>query len=159
MLVTPSAHAPSRRRRLLAAFLSAGAVLGAGLVSAAPAQAATLGQSVVVEASHHVGQPYVYGAAGPTRFDCSGFTQYVFGRFGRHLPRTTSSQYSWAYMHHISASSKALGDLIFMRDSSGAISHVGIYAGSNTWWVAPHTGAYVKRQTLYSTNYSVGRVY
>ena len=124
-----------------------------GLV--APAEAATtLGQRAVTEASHHRGQPYVYGAAGPTRFDCSGFTLYVYSRFGKRLAHNAAMQY--AQVRHISKSAIRPGDLVFMRDGGG-IGHVGIYAGGNRWWVAPHTGASVKLQTLYSTNYVVGR--
>ena len=119
------------------------------------ADAGTIGQQAVSEASRHQGQPYVYGAAGPTRFDCSGFTLYVYGRFGKRLAHSASTQYSQT--RHIAKYSKAVGDLIFMRESSGRIGHVGIYAGGNRWWVAPKSGDHVKLQTLYSTNYVVGR--
>ncbi|MDP9183913.1 MAG: NlpC/P60 family protein, partial [Actinomycetota bacterium] len=55
--------------------------------TATPAQAMTSYQyRLMNEAARHKGQPYVYGAAGPTRFDCSGFTLYVFSRFGKRLP-------------------------------------------------------------------------
>ena len=148
---------PTRRLRLpsvLAALLTLlSSVLIGGL--SAPAEASTLGQLAVTEASHHRGQPYAYGAAGPTRFDCSGFTLYVYGRLGKHLAHSAATQYT--QVRHIGRSAIRPGDLVFMRDGGGGIGHVGIYAGGNRWWVAPHTGARVKLQTLYSTNYVVGR--
>ena len=146
----------SMLRRALT-FLAALASLSSILLVSSPAQAATtLGQRAVAEAKTHAGDPYVYGAAGPHRFDCSGFTMYVFGRFGKSLPHNSARQY--AVTRHVSKSSRLVGDLIFMRNSSGTITHVGIYAGSNKWWVAPKSGDHVKLQTLYSTNYVVGRV-
>ena len=155
-ITTQPRTARARRLPLLLALLLA--VLAPVLItSATPASAApTLGQKAVYEAARHRGQLYQYGAAGPTRFDCSGFTLYVYGRFGKRLPHSTNQQY--AVTTHIAKASKAVGDLVFMRTSSGTLSHVGIYAGSNKWWVAPKTGDVVKLQTLYSSNYVVGRV-
>ena len=151
-------RARMRRRRLLAAALLASAVTSGAVVTAAPAQAGTIGQQAVSEASRHQGAPYVYGAAGPTKFDCSGFTMYVWGRMGKRLPHSSSQQYTSSAVRHIAKSSKAVGDLIFMKNSSGRITHVGIYAGSNTWWVAPKSGDRVKHQALYSSNYVVARL-
>jgi cell wall-associated NlpC family hydrolase len=156
MLITTRARV--RRKRLVAAVLLASAVTSGGIAAAAPAGAATVGQQAVREASRHQGQPYVYGAAGPTKFDCSGYTMYVWGRLGKRLPHNSSQQYTSGAVRHIAKTSKAVGDLIFMKNSSGRISHVGIYAGSNTWWVAPKSGDRVKHQTLYSSNYLVARV-
>ncbi len=116
----------------------------------------TLGQQVVAEAARHEGAPYVYGAAGPTRFDCSGFTRYVYGRFGKVLPHNSTAQYRATA--RVAQQDKQPGDLLFVRSSSGAITHVGIYAGSGSWWVAPKTGDRVKLQRVYTTRYSVGRV-
>ena len=45
-----------------------------------------------------------------------------------------------------------------MKNSSGRIRHVGIHAGSNTFWGAPKSGDHVKRQALYSSNYVVARL-
>lgn len=150
--------AASRARRTLLAVVLLLATLLSGLVTAQPAQAATFGQRVVAEAQRHQGKPYYYGATGPSRFDCSGFTLYVFSRFDKRLPHNSAQQYNAAGVRHISKASRAVGDLIFMRNSSNRITHVGIYAGSNKWWVAPKSGDHVKLQTLYSSNYLVGRV-
>lgn len=150
----------SRFRRVTAATALALVALGTGsVVTAAPADAAgSLGQRAVAEARTHLGKPYVYGATGPSTFDCSGFTLYVFRKLGRSLPHSSSGQYTASGVRHVSASSKAVGDLIFMKSSSGRITHVGIYAGDNKWFVAPKSGDRVKLQTLYSTRYVVGRL-
>jgi cell wall-associated NlpC family hydrolase len=113
-----------------------------------------LGQRIVSEASRHLGAPYVYGATGPSAFDCSGFTQYVFGRLGVVLPRTAAQQY--AAVRHVANADKRVGDLIFFRLGGGGIDHVGIYAGKNQIVVAPKTGDRVKFETIW-TAYSVGR--
>ena len=153
-----SLHAPVHRIPALLALLTA---LVASLLvgaTAAPAQAATPGTAAVQEASHHQGQPYAYGATGPTRFDCSGFTLYVFSRFGRHLPHSSSAQYNATGVRHIAKSSKQPGDLIFIRNSSGSIYHVGVYAGNGKFWHAPKSGDHVRLAAIYSSNYVVGRL-
>ncbi|MDX6273746.1 MAG: hypothetical protein QOJ92_956 [Frankiales bacterium] len=116
---------------------------------------ATLGSRAVTEASHHAGAPYQWGAAGPTRFDCSGFTRYVFGRLGKSLPHNSSQQYG--SVHHISKSSMRVGDLIFIHDGGG-IYHVGIYAGSGYMWHSPHSGDHVRKGKIWTSSYYVGRV-
>jgi cell wall-associated NlpC family hydrolase len=146
------------RARLRASALLLLLVSAFGVVATAtPANAAmtTYQYRVMNEAARHKGQPYVYGAAGPTRFDCSGYTLYVFGRFGKRLPHSSARQYG--VVRHISKSSKQVGDLIFFRDSSGHIYHVGIYAGSGRIWHAPHSGSYVKLATIWTSSYVVGR--
>ena len=116
----------------------------------------SFGTRVIQEASRHAGAPYQWGAAGPTRFDCSGFTMYVFKRFGKSLPHSSGQQYSVS--KHISRSSMRVGDLLFFHSSSGSINHVAIYAGNGYMWAATHTGSYVKKQKIYSSSYYVGRV-
>lgn len=114
-----------------------------------------LGQRAVIEASHHQGAPYQYGAAGPSRFDCSGFTRYVWGRLGKSLPHNSGQQYG--VVRHVAKSSAQPGDLLFFY-SSGGIYHVGIYAGGGYMWHSPHTGDVVKRAQIWSSSYYVGRV-
>ncbi len=112
------------------------------------------GQQVLAEAARHAGAPYVYGAAGPATFDCSGFTMYVFGRLGRSLPHSSAAQY--AVTPRISASAKQPGDLLFFF-TGGSVTHVGIYAGGNSMWASPHSGDVVKLQPIYAA-YAVGRI-
>lgn len=73
-----------------------------------------------------MGTPYVFGATGPSSFDCSGFTSYVFSHMGISLPRTSQSQfYSGA---QISRNELVAGDLVFFNTYT-KLGHVGIYIG------------------------------
>jgi cell wall-associated NlpC family hydrolase len=115
----------------------------------------SLASRVLAEARRHEGAPYSYGAAGPTRFDCSGFTMYVFGRFGIHLPHSSAQQA--AVTRRIPDAQKQPGDLIFTYHG-GTIGHVGIYAGGNQMWAAVESGDVVRLQSFAGRTYSVGRV-
>ncbi len=115
------------------------------------APSSNLGIRAIQMAATQRGKPYVWGATGPQSFDCSGLTQYVFSRLGRHLPRSTYQQYAAT---KIPANQLQPGDLIFARD----LSHVGIYAGYGSMWNAPHTGAAVRLQAVWYSGYLVGRV-
>jgi cell wall-associated NlpC family hydrolase len=101
------------------------------------------------------GRPYRYGAAGPRAFDCSGYVQYVFKKQHWKLKRTAAAQYRQT--KHVSKKSARTGDLVFFYGSRGAY-HVGIYAGRGRMWAAPHTGAKVRNQKIYGSNWKVGRV-
>lgn len=113
------------------------------------------GKRVIEEAARHYGKPYQWGAAGPNRFDCSGFTMYVFGRFGKSLPHNSRQQYS--VVRKVAKSDKRVGDLIFTYNSSG-IHHVSIYAGNGYIWHSPRSGSYVHKKKMWSNSYYVGRV-
>jgi cell wall-associated NlpC family hydrolase len=85
----------------------------------------TAGKSNLISYAYNfIGIPYVWGAEGPRSFDCSGFTMYVYKKFGVDLPHYTGSQIGVG----ISVSRKNLkqGDLIFFN-TTGKASHVGIY--------------------------------
>jgi cell wall-associated NlpC family hydrolase len=110
------------------------------------------GQEVLAEAARHRGAPYQYGATGPSAFDCSGFTRYVFGRLGKSLAHNAAAQRNETQA--VSRSAMRVGDLVFL-DGNG---HVGIYAGNGNMWDAPHSGAYVNLRRIYSSSYTVGRV-
>lgn len=116
----------------------------------------TIAGRAVHTASNQQGDPYRWGAAGPDRFDCSGLTSYSYAKAGKRIPRTSQEQYRAA--RKVSQSSKRVGDLIFLKNSSGRVYHVGIYAGQGNWWVARRTGTTVTKQKIYTSNYSVGRV-
>ena len=115
----------------------------------------TLGQKAVTEAKRHQGQAYQYGAAGPTRFDCSGFTRYVYSRLGKSLPHNSGAQHDAT--KRIAKSAKRPGDLIFTY-RSGRITHVGLYAGGTDMWSPVQTGDHVRLQSFSGRTYSVGRV-
>ena len=114
----------------------------------------SIGSRIVAEAAKHKGAPYVWGATGPSSFDCSGFTRYVFKKMGSTLPRTAQAQYDAA--QHLSRSQAQPGDLIFVG-SPGSIYHVAIYAGNGKIWTAPQPGESVKLGNLWG-DYRVGRI-
>jgi cell wall-associated NlpC family hydrolase len=93
---------------------------------------------------------YVYGGTTPSGFDCSGFTQYVFGAVGIGLPRTSEAQQQAA----TSVSNPAPGDLVFFGSPA---YHVGIYAGSGMMWDSPHPGASVGLHAIWSSSATFGR--
>ena len=124
------------------------------VVDVAP-MSGSLADRVLAEARRHEGAPYEYGAAGPYRFDCSGFTMYVFGRFGISLPHNAAQQA--AVTTPVPDSQMRPGDLIFTYHG-GSIGHVGIYAGGTQMWAAVKTGDVVRLQSFAGQSYSVGRV-
>jgi cell wall-associated NlpC family hydrolase len=114
------------------------------------------GAKVLAEAKRHKGAPYRFGASGPKRFDCSGYTLYVYRKAaGKKLPHKANSQQH--YGSAVSKSKKKAGDLLVFRSGSYG-THVGIYAGGGYMWAAPHTGSSVKKQKVYSSNYVVRRL-
>jgi cell wall-associated NlpC family hydrolase len=111
---------------------------------------------VLAEAAKHKGAPYKFGASGPNRFDCSGYTMYVYKKaVGKKLPHKANSQQR--YGKAVGKGSKKAGDLLVFRSGSYG-THVGIYAGGGYMWAAPHTGDKVKKQKVYGKNYVVRRL-
>jgi NlpC/P60 family len=98
------------------------------------------GQQVLDEAKKFLGDPYVYGGAGPATFDCSGLVDYVLGQLGvSGVPRTADAQYGWA--QQITASQLQPGDLIFSQWEGGSgVGHVAFYAGNGQTLEASQTG-------------------
>jgi len=92
-----------------------------------------------------LGDPYVWGAAGPNSFDCSGLTMYSWGAAGVSLPHSSSAQYS--AVQHVAISDLQPGDLVFYYSP---ISHVGIYIGGGRVIDAPYPGLSVHISGLYS---------
>ena len=86
------------------------------------------GSTVVATAKNYIGSKYVYGATGPTSFDCSGFTSYVYKLHGISLNRTAQAQYSNGTS--VSRGNLQPGDLIMFGSSASSINHVAIYIGN-----------------------------
>ena len=128
----------------------------AAVKRAAAQTRAAFGARVIHAASQYGGTPYSYGATGPSRFDCSGFTRFIFAKFGISLPHSSSGQYS--VVRHIASSQKRIGDLVFFHSGSGHVYHVGIYAGGNEIWAATHTGDFVRLEGMWNASYYVGRI-
>jgi cell wall-associated NlpC family hydrolase len=105
-----------------------------GLLAAPIRQTAGAIQDVLTR----VGMPYVWGAAGPDSFDCSGLVQWAWAQAGVHLPRIASDQQAWATP--VPISQLAPGDLVFFGSPA---HHVGMYIGNGLMINAPHAGASV----------------
>ncbi|MER5741211.1 MULTISPECIES: NlpC/P60 family protein [unclassified Streptomyces] len=86
-----------------------------------------------------LGKPYVWGATGPSAYDCSGLTQAAWRAAGVSLPRTTYTQINAG--RRVSRSELAPGDLVFFYSG---ISHVGLYIGGGQMIHAPRPGAPVR---------------
>ena len=114
------------------------------------------GKKILTEAKKHKGALYKYGAAGPKRFDCSGFTMYVYKKAaGRKLPHKANSQQR--YGTKIAKNKKKPGDLIIVRSGSYGY-HASIYAGNGYIWDSPRSGARVSKRKLWTSSYVVRRL-
>jgi cell wall-associated NlpC family hydrolase len=135
--------AAERAAAALAARAAAARAAAAALSSqpvSSPVVSGSGGARVAVQwAYRELGKPYVWGAAGPDSFDCSGLTQYVWAKAGVYLDHYTGSQ--WNEGRHVSVSDLQPGDLVFFGSD---LHHVGIYIGNGNMIEAPHTGANVR---------------
>jgi cell wall-associated NlpC family hydrolase len=111
-----------------------------------------MGGPAVAYAKSKIGNGYVYGAAGPSVFDCSGLTMAAWSQAGVSLPHSSSAQYSSG--RHISESELQPGDLVFYYSP---ISHVGMYIGNGQIVNALNPGAGVVISGLHDMPY-VGAV-
>ena len=166
----------------LGACLCAGSLIGAGTNSAAaPAPAAPAAvtaaapaeltlvanatavskqqakrNKIIAEAKKHIGKPYRYAASGPKRFDCSGYTMYVYRRaIGKKLPHKANSQRR--YGKWIPKSQARPGDLLIFK-SGGYGYHAAIYAGGKYMYDSPRPGKKVGKHKIWSRNYVVRRI-
>ena len=96
-----------------------------------------------------VGDSYVYGAAGPSAFDCSGLTMMAWAQAGVGLPHSSSAQFGSG--PHVSSSALQPGDLVFYYSP---ISHVGIYIGNGLIVHAANPGTGVRVAGVFSMPYS-----
>ncbi|QNP64827.1 C40 family peptidase [Streptomyces genisteinicus] len=99
---------------------------------------------VLAFARAQIGKPYVWGATGPSSYDCSGLTQAAWKAAGVDLPRTTWDQVEVG--KRVATSDLLPGDLVFFYDD---ISHVGIYIGDGMMIHAPKPGANVREESIY----------
>lgn len=108
------------------------------------------GATVVETAKKYIGCSYVYGTSGPSSFDCSGFTSYVFKQHGISLNRTAAGQYSNGVA--VSRDQLQPGDLVMFGKSG--INHVGIYIGGGQIVHAANKSRGVTTDTINSGYYN-----
>ena len=101
------------------------------------------GEEVVNYAKTFLQVKYVSGGNGPTSFDCSGYTCYVYKNFGVSLARTTGGQATAGV--EVAKKDLQLGDIVvFNDDANKKIGHVGIYVGNNSFIHASNPNPYPK---------------
>jgi hypothetical protein len=102
-----------------------------------------------------IGDPYLYAANGPDRWDCSGLTVGAYRSVGIGLPRVSRQQF-WAGAF-VPASQLLPGDLVFLAyvpSDPTTIHHVGMYAGDGLMVHAPRTGDVVRLGPVHLPDYA-----
>ncbi|MFB6990828.1 NlpC/P60 family protein [Streptomyces sp. NPDC056304] len=121
-----------------------GSGAGAGAGTGSDSSATTKAEKVLAFARAQLGKPYVWGATGPSSYDCSGLTQAAWKAAGVDIPRTTWDQVKIGTK--VATADLRPGDLVFFYDD---ISHVGIYKGDGMMIHAPKPGANVREESIY----------
>ncbi|MFB7331830.1 hypothetical protein FNH09_10620 [Streptomyces adustus] len=103
-------------------------------------------------AQSRIGSPYVYGATGPSSFDCSGLTSWAYAQAGVSIPRTSQAQAN-AGTRIYSQSDLQVGDLVIFY---GDQHHVGLYAGNGQVLHAPRTGTVVRYEAIGNMPFQFG---
>ncbi|HXQ43343.1 MAG TPA: C40 family peptidase [Acidimicrobiales bacterium] len=123
------------------------------LVPGAPAPTdATVAARAVAWALARLGTPYRWGGEGDGGFDCSGLVQAAFAAAGVHLPRVAQDQYD-AGPRLPPGVALDPGDLVFFGSSAHGVDHVGIVVGTGEMVDAPHTGAVVRVEPIWSAGF------
>jgi cell wall-associated NlpC family hydrolase len=159
LVSSPATDPDALRSRLLAALgpaVTVAVLQRPAPVLAGAAEYLTRAQvkTVLDTALRKVGAPYVWGATGPTSFDCSGLVGYAYAAAGVRLPRV--SEQMWLSGLHIRARDALPGDLLFWANDPAApddIDHVALYLGNGLMVSAPHTGAVVHVSAVPAQNF------
>lgn len=104
--------------------------------------------AVIAFARAQLGEPYVWGAAGPGSWDCSGLTMGAWAQAGVSLSHYTGAQ--WAETRRVALSDLQPGDLVFYGSSGPTSHHVGLYIGGGQMIQAPRPGRVVEIASIYS---------
>ncbi|MBE1485722.1 C40 family peptidase [Plantactinospora soyae] len=108
------------------------------------------------------GDPYLWGAEGPDRFDCSGLMLAAYLSQNKRIPRVSRDQYNGTRNQSVAREALLPGDLIFFASGSSwtSIHHVGMYIGGGKMVHSPTTGEVVKVSTVWwSRFYAATRVF
>ncbi|MFJ3360119.1 C40 family peptidase [Streptomyces anthocyanicus] len=114
---------------------SAGKGKGKGRAPGGGTQVSGAAGKAVGFAMAQIGKPYVWGAVGPSSYDCSGLTSAAWAAAGHPIPRTSQAQ--WGGLTRVSLSSARPGDLIIYYNDA---THVGMYIGGGQIVHAPRPG-------------------
>ncbi|MEU4098120.1 NlpC/P60 family protein [Streptomyces sp. NPDC026673] len=113
--------------------------------------ASSLAAAALAAAKTKRGLPYVYGASGPSAFDCSGLTSWAYAQAGARIPRTSQSQANAGT--RLSMGELMPGDLVIFY---GDLHHVGLYAGNGQVLHAPRTGTVVRYESINNMPFQFG---
>ncbi|MEG3626277.1 C40 family peptidase [Streptomyces poriticola] len=113
-------------------------------LSGSPASASGRAGAAFSAAQSKIGTPYVYGATGPSSFDCSGLTSWAYAQAGVSIPRTSEAQSSYG-TRISSVNDLQVGDLVFFFND---LHHVGLYAGNGQVLHAPRSGTVVRYESM-----------
>jgi cell wall-associated NlpC family hydrolase len=106
--------------------------------------------AAIAFARSQIGDPYAWGATGPTSWDCSGLTQAAWARAGIYLSHYTG--YQWSETRRVPLSDLQPGDLVFFGADGPTSHHVGLYVGNGQMIEAPHTGAWVTESSIWRSD-------
>lgn len=144
------------QRAAFAGYLAAART--AGTAPARDGRASPAAAKAVEAALAQLGSPYVWGAEGPSTFDCSGLTSFAYAAAGITIPRVSRSQFAaYAGMRPVDSTHLVPGDLVFFADNPrdpATIHHVGLYIGRGLMVEAPHTGAVVRTSPIWRPSYA-----
>jgi cell wall-associated NlpC family hydrolase len=144
------------RRAAFADYLAAARVGGTAPVR--DGRASPAARTAVAVAMAQIGSPYVWGAEGPSAFDCSGLTSFAYAAAGVTIPRVSRAQFAaYAGLRPVDPLHLVAGDLVFFADNPrdpGSIHHVGMYVGRGLMVEAPHTGAVVRTSSIWRSSYA-----
>jgi len=120
-------------------------------------------KNIELGAKSFLGVPYVWGATGPNKFDCSGFTQWVYRDAGINIPRVSREQARVGQF--VSYNNLQRGDMVFFdtkKHPKGRVTHVGIYLGNGDFIHASSAGKKVviynfNKKTFYKKRFLWGR--
>ena len=101
-----------------------------------------LGPAAAEAAMSQRGKMYVWGAAGPDNYDCSGLTMWAYAQVGVSLPHSSRAQYG--YGKSVPYGEWKAGDLLFYGGSASSIHHVAMYIGDGMLVHASQSGEPVK---------------
>ena len=121
-------------------------------VSSNPPAPGTGAQRAIAYAQRQLGKPYVWAAAGPRAFDCSGLTMMAWRAGGKSLPHWSVAQFSMGT--RIAVSAARPGDLVFWTSNGrpDGIHHVALYTGGGQFIEAARPGTLVRYGSI-SSNY------
>lgn len=144
--LTAKQRAAMRAKETRASRSSASRVDLGNALPASPHAAAALHA-----AQTRIGSPYVWGATGPSSFDCSGLTSWSYSQAGVSIPRTSQAQANAG--PHLGRNALKPGDLVLFY---GDLHHIGLYAGNGMVLHAPHTGASVRYESINNMPFMFG---